>query len=198
MWVASLFSPASAKRTQFSPLPLTLLTLGRFVLTVPQGNRSQRYNVRVSFVIRDFQPEDFETLWRIDQDCFPPGISYTRPELKRYIRRRGSFTLVAADGGSGAIAGFLVGYEGSPGHIITIDVVRSVRRARVGSQLLGTAEARLRSGGAGAVELETAVDNLSALSFYRRHGYRVMRTWPCYYSNGVDALVLKKDLGPIR
>ena len=45
-----------------------------------------------------------------------------------------------------------------------------------------------------AVGLETAVDNISALAFYKRHGYSVIRTWPRYYSNGVDALVLKKDL----
>ncbi len=49
------------------------------------------------FTIRDFQPSDFDALWRIDQDCFPPGISYSRTELKLYMRRRGSFTLVAVD-----------------------------------------------------------------------------------------------------
>ncbi len=42
--------------------------------------------------------------------------------------------------------------------------------------------------------LETAVDNLAALAFYKRHGYSVVRTWPRYYSNGVDALVMKKEL----
>ena len=42
------------------------------------------------------------------------------------------------------------------------------------------------------VRLETAVDNSSALSFYKRHGYDVLRAIPHYYSNGVDALVLEK------
>ncbi len=58
---------------------------------------SPHYNDSVPFTIRDFQPSDFETLWRIDQDCFSPGISYSRAELKIYMRRRGSFTLVATD-----------------------------------------------------------------------------------------------------
>jgi ribosomal protein S18 acetylase RimI-like enzyme len=44
------------------------------------------------------------------------------------------------------------------------------------------------------VRLETAVDNLSALAFYKRHGYSVMDTIPRYYSNGVDALLLDKNL----
>jgi ribosomal-protein-alanine N-acetyltransferase len=52
----------------------------------------------------------------------------------------------------------------------------------------------LRAVGSGSVELETAVDNLSALSFYKRHGYSVIRTYPRYYPNGIDALVLKKEL----
>jgi ribosomal-protein-alanine N-acetyltransferase len=171
----------------------------------------------VPFTIRDFQPADFDTLWRIDQECFPPGISYSRTELKVYIRRRGSFTLVAistasdlADPNSGnarkyspplasapgGVAGFIVAEAGnrSSGHIITIDVIAAARRFGVGSRLLRAAEDRLRAAHCRSVQLETAVDNGSALSFYKRHGYTVIKTFPRYYSNGVDALVLEKDL----
>lgn len=131
------------------------------------------------------------------------------------MRRRGSFTLVAvADPDSRpipgndkkyslpiasaeiAVAGFIVAEAGSQrsGHIITIDVVAQARRFGVGSLLLRAAEHRLGAARCRAVELETAVDNVSALSFYKRHGYGVIRTFPRYYSNGVDALVLRKDL----
>jgi len=153
--------------------------------------------VDVPFLIRDFQIEDFETLWRMDQECFPPGISYTRQELKLYMRRRGAFTLVASGSGGasdGKIAGFLVAHDGPTGHIVTIDVGSGVRRSGVGSRLLLAAEDRLRATGSRAVSLETAVDNAAALAFYKRHGYSVVRTWPRYYSNGVDALVMKKEL----
>jgi ribosomal-protein-alanine N-acetyltransferase len=160
----------------------------------PTGRDS--YNVAVPFVIRDFRPEDFETLWRVDQECFPAGIAYSRQELKVYVRRRGSFTMVAEDASTGKIAGFIVAYGGLTAHIITVDVIAEARRSGVGSQLLKAAEARLREGGSKAVGLETAVDNAAALAFYKRHGYHVVRTWPRYYSNGVDALVMKKDLGP--
>jgi len=169
-----------------------------------------RYNVRVPFTIRDFRLDDFETLWHIDQECFSPGISYSRPELKFYIRRRGSFTLVAegaaeevteevaeelaTESTSPKIAGFIVTQTGRTGHIITIDVIAPARRAGVGSQLLQAAENRLRAAGSKAVSLETAVDNLSALAFYKRHGYSVIETVPRYYSNGVDALRMKKEL----
>jgi [ribosomal protein S18]-alanine N-acetyltransferase len=181
-----------------------------------------RYNGGVPFTIRDFQPSDFETLWRIDQTCFPPGISYSRAELRLYMRRRAAFTVVAAsvDGagvagststGPGAptnekpsasptpdsaIVGFLVAEAGSRarGHIITIDVIGAARRFGVGSLLLRAAEDRLIVTGCRVLELETAVDNASALAFYKRHGFRVSRTFPRYYSNGMDALVLEKNL----
>lgn len=149
------------------------------------------------FTVRDYRPEDFESLWRLDQECFPPEISYSRMELKVYMRKRGSFTLVAADANNNddnKIAGFIVAHAGRTGHIITIDVVAAARRSGVGSQLLRAAEDRLRAAGCSAVGLETAVDNVSALSFYKRHGYSVVKTRPRYYSNGVDALVLVKNL----
>lgn len=170
------------------------------------------------FKIRDFRPDDLETLWRIDQECFPPGISYSRAELKLYLRQRGAFGLVAvsalkknqrgpktagpetqpihsADDQFGSIAGFIVTeIEAGKGHIITIDVLAAARRHGVGSLLIGTAEDRLRASGYSLVELETAVDNISALAFYKRHGYTVVATIPRYYSNGVDALLLQKPL----
>lgn len=184
-----------------------------------------------AFRIREFTPADFEILWRIDQTCFPAGISYSRPELRSYIQHRQSFTLVAEDArenspeaetdpgeddtnsGDGAaacakprhnlrsrpvhtaIAGFIVAEASrQKGHIITIDVVAPARRFGVGSLLLESAERRLKVDGCRVVELETAVDNISALSFYKRHHYHVIGTAPRYYSNGVDALVLEKEL----
>jgi [ribosomal protein S18]-alanine N-acetyltransferase len=170
------------------------------------------------FAIRDFQSADLDTLWRIDQECFPPGISYSRTELKHYLRRPGAFGLVAVGTGkwlreaamtdrlgipenqstldlTGSIAGFIVTeLENSKGHIITIDVVATARRHGVGSLLMSSAEERLRDSGYSLVELETAVDNVSALAFYKRHGYAVVETIPRYYSNGVDALRLQKAL----
>ena len=167
------------------------------------------------FTVRDHRPEDFETLWKIDQACFDPGIAYSRYELKTYMQRPGAFTLVAEaqgeaaqgnhDGGAlksgqgegnAGILGFLVGECSGRGigHIITIDVRSEARRHHVGSVLLDAAELRLRAAQGRLVRLETAVDNLAALSFYKRHGYNVVQTIPRYYSNGVDALLLEKEL----
>jgi [ribosomal protein S18]-alanine N-acetyltransferase len=167
----------------------------------------------VRFTVRDHRPGDFDTLWKLDQSCFAPGIAYSRYELKTYMGRGGAFTLVAEaagdasegngeDQGDGAVRkedrvlGFLVAECGRRklGHVITIDVRSEARRHRVGSALLDAAELRLRSAQCELVRLETAVDNLAALSFYKRRGYNVVQTIPRYYSSGVDALLLEKQL----
>jgi [ribosomal protein S18]-alanine N-acetyltransferase len=153
----------------------------------------------VEFTLRDYRPGDFEVLWNIDQRCFAPGIAYSKRELAIYIRRRGSFTLVAEtvetpDHGP-QIAGFVVAEANRAiGHIISIDVPGESRRLGLGSKLLTAAEHRLRSQACRNVILETAVDNISALGFYKRHQYAVLKVSPRYYSNGVDALVLGKSL----
>ena len=151
------------------------------------------YNACVASVIREYRPADFDNLWRMDQDCFAPGIAYSKQELKTYIRSKSTFTLVGVDA-KDSIRGFIVAHVSQIGHIITIDVAQEARRSGLGSLLLLSAERRLREGGSHAIGLETAVDNVTALAFYKRHGYHVVRTWPRYYSNGVDALVLRKDL----
>ena len=140
----------------------------------------------------------------MDQICFDPQLAYSRPELAVYMRRPGAFTLVAEsrngevsqnDGEQAKIIGFIVAEaRHQTGHIITIDVLPEVRRAGIGSSLLQAAEDRLRQAGAVMVELETAVDNAAAIQFYKRKEYFVEKTVPGYYSNHLDALVMRKDL----
>ena len=156
----------------------------------------------LDFSIREFRREDFDALWEIDQKCFPPGISYSQVELLAYVRRPRSFTLVAEGlptredpGQAEGPVGFIVAEAGrTRGHIITIDVLDHARRSGLGTRLLTMAEGRLREMGCIWILLETAVDNAAAMAFYKKHGYYLAKTVPRYYSTGVDAFVLKKDL----
>ena len=186
--------------------PATFLALETWSSASPKRTakylKSYGYNECVEFAIRNFSSHDFETLWGIDQLCFVPGIAYSREELNFYITKANTFTLIAeyAPGKglerSPGIVGFIVAEakRAKTGHIITIDVVPQARRSGVGSKLMESAEERLRRAHCNLVTLETAVDNKSALAFYKRHGYFVEKTVPRYYSNGVDAFVLAKEL----
>ena len=152
--------------------------------------------------IRDGTKADFNELWRIDQLCFEPGIAYTRRELAWYTNLRGAFTLVGetqeTPRAAWKISGFVVGQQPRPGlgHIVTIDVVPGARRTGLGTRLMQAVESRLKSDGCRAVFLETAVDNLSAITFYKRHGYSVVKTIPRYYLDKIDALMMSKELAP--
>lgn len=143
--------------------------------------------------LRPYRKEDFDELWRIDQECFRPGIAYTRFELGAYFRLPNIFTLVAAEGKR--IAGFITcDWRRKTGHVITIDVREEARRLGVGTLLLAAAEKRLREQGCTGLFLETAVDNAPTLRFYERHGYAALRTIPRYYMGKLDALRLGKNL----
>lgn len=143
--------------------------------------------------VRDFRQQDFTCLWEIDQECFPPGIAYSRLELLHYIRRMGAFTFVAES--DGEIAGFSVAERTrKTGHVITLDVRENFRRMGIASTLMDSVEERFLSLTCNVSLLETAVNNIGAIAFYKRRGYTVLKTIPRYYERNLDALLLGKKL----
>jgi ribosomal protein S18 acetylase RimI-like enzyme len=154
--------------------------------------------------LRDHRPGDLRRLWEIDQQCFARDIAYSQRELAHYMAKAGAFTVVAeaaVPAGSetaarAEVVGFLVGHvlPRGVGHVVTIDVLPETRRAGVGSLLMEECETRLRAAGCTAVYLETAVDNETALRFYKRHRYSVLKTIPRYYLDSIDALLMGKKL----
>ena len=90
--------------------------------------------------IQPFTSEQLTTLYKIDQECFSPGIAYTQKDLARFIQHKLSKTWVALS--SNQIIGFVILSQEPQkvGHIVTIDVVESARGAGVGSALMKTAE----------------------------------------------------------
>ncbi len=176
------------------------------LLAIPRAN----LDTTIVFRLRSYQSKDLEKLYRIDQECFDEGIAYSRAELTSYIQRRASFTIVAeleddwvgGEGQSklkfemGTIGGFIVAERHAKGygHIITIDTRKEFRRQKLGSKLLDAVEATLKEHDAFMVVLEVAVNNLGAITFYKRHGYSVARTIPRYYNRELDAFFMTKRL----
>jgi [ribosomal protein S18]-alanine N-acetyltransferase len=144
--------------------------------------------------IRDFQPSDLPVLSKIDEACFPPGISYSRKELAAFIAHRSARTWIAE--GEGSIVGFVVANREPErvGHIITIDVLEGWRRRGAGTQLMNVAEDWARKAKLQIIYLETAEENLAAQSFYKARGYRKVELVDRYYSDGQAAWVMVKNL----
>jgi ribosomal-protein-alanine N-acetyltransferase len=144
--------------------------------------------------LRPFRPDDLPTLYKIDQACFVPGISYTRAELTAFIGHRQAQTWVAEE--ASEITGFLIAQREPRRilHIVTIDVLPAWRRRGVGSLLMDAAEQWAIDHGLRMIGLETAEDNLAAQKFYARRGYQKVDEIEAYYGDGTTAWVMVKEL----
>lgn len=144
-------------------------------------------------VIRQYEAKDFARLYALDQECFPPGIAYSKWSLRYYLNLPSADCLVAEDGKK--IAGFILAEENPPlGHIITLDVAEGQRRSGVGSLLLKEMEEHFVFRGITSVLLETSVENASGIAFWERHGYRTEAVVKKYYLGKIDAYEMRKRL----
>jgi [ribosomal protein S18]-alanine N-acetyltransferase len=147
----------------------------------------------MAVALRSYEPHDFAAVHRLDQSCFPAGISYSKTTLRYFLTIASADCIVAADGAR--IAGFILTEENPPlAHIITLDVAGAQRRQGVGSALLAESERNLGLRGVRSVLLETAIDNEGAVAFWKSHGYRIEAVLKRYYLGRLDAYEMRKIL----
>jgi ribosomal-protein-alanine N-acetyltransferase len=148
---------------------------------------------RMAVLLRAYEPRDFSALFKLDQSCFAPGISYSRTTLRYFLELPSADCIVAEDGQH--IAGFALSEENPPlAHVITLDVAASHRRHGLGTAMLAELEKNFARRGIRTVLLETAIDNVTAVAFWKRHGYRVEATLQRYYLGRLDAYEMRKKL----
>jgi len=146
-------------------------------------------------LIRHAVSADFNTLLEIDEASFPGGVAYDAAELAYFINHEGSETLVVEV--EGRIVAFLImeiRRERRAASIITLDVREKERRSGYGSQLLRQSEKILVDHGADTCDLQVDTTNSGAIAFYKKHGFRTVRTLKNYYANGNDAYLMVKEL----
>ena len=143
--------------------------------------------------LRSYEPHDFATLYKLDQACFPPGISYSKTTLRYFLTLASADCVVAEE--ARRIVGFIVSEENPPlAHIISLDVDAKHRRLGVGTMLLEKLESNLAARGVRSILLETAIDNEAAVAFWKAHGYRIEATLKRYYLGRIDAFEMRKIL----
>jgi [ribosomal protein S18]-alanine N-acetyltransferase len=148
----------------------------------------------MEFTLRDYAPSDFESLYEIDQACYPRGIAYSRAMLRWYLNLRGSFCIVGEPPKSSPIGFIIAQAHGTEAYIITIDVLKAYRRSGVGTALLQETEDRLAKMGVREVGLQTATNNEAGVAFWLRHGYRSSGVSRGYYLGRIDAYNMSKKL----
>jgi ribosomal protein S18 acetylase RimI-like enzyme len=159
----------------------------------PQGH------IKAVLHIRPYQVSDFERLVEIDQSCFVEGIAYAEEEMRFFLGIPNAISLIGLQ--DEKIMGFLIAERFRPrrasrpmGRIITIDVAPPAQHSGLGTLLMSSAETQLRQADCDYVSLEVAVNNESALKFYKKHGYSVLKVLPRYYLDSIDGLQMGKKL----
>jgi [ribosomal protein S18]-alanine N-acetyltransferase len=144
--------------------------------------------------IRQYRRGDFEQLWALDQACFSREIAYSRDELAYYLRAPRALCFVAEE--NAEPVAFILGHQqrGNVGHVITLDVAPHLQRSGLGSMLMQKLEVRFATAGCNSLMLEVAVNNRAGLSFYKKHGFSVVKTLRRYYPGGLDGLLMGKKL----
>ena len=92
-------------------------------------------------------------------------------------------------------AGYVVGSAAAgEGELILLGVAPAARRQGLATTLLAALDADWRSRGVDAAFLEVRADNATAQSLYARLGWRAAGRRKGYYTDGTDALLLRRDL----
>jgi ribosomal-protein-alanine N-acetyltransferase len=96
---------------------------------------------------------------------------------------------------NGIVVGYVISRKvNTSGHILAIAVDPNHRRQGIGSILMEVVTDKLRREGAEEIWLEVRVSNTGAIQFYKKLGFEKKGYIPHYYSDGEDAIILKKYL----
>lgn len=149
-------------------------------------------------VLRPMGWTDIPLLARVDSELFAHD-GWGEPTWWAELAgrpRRDYLVGVDATGTICAYAGLDLG--GDVADVMTIAVTPAARGRGWGDLVLGELVERATAAGAVALMLEVRADNRAARRLYDRHDFTQVGVRPRYYHPGdVDALVLRRRLGPV-
>lgn len=155
-----------------------------------------------TFKLRKFTSKDLERVTYINRTCLPENYSdYFFIDLHERFQE----TFIVAEE-NGEIVGYIMcriemglsnfGFGGfiKKGHIVSLAVMPQHRRKGVGEALVKKAMEGMRLYNAKQCFLEVRVTNMSAISLYKKLGFKIAKTIHGYYSDGEDAYVMSREL----
>jgi ribosomal-protein-alanine N-acetyltransferase len=142
--------------------------------------------------IRDFRPEDFEMIYKIDQICFPADIAFSRNDFVFCLSHPGSIAFLAEE--MSGIAGFVLARieTRSRAHVLTLDVVPELRGRSVGTKLMNRLHETLQGQRIRVSLLEVGIQNIAAQRLYEKLGYEVQGLLRGYYQGREDAYRMRR------
>jgi len=153
-------------------------------------------------VLRGYQAEDLEAMFRLDEACFAEEFRFDRESMRKFAEE-GESVVRIAENGSGEIVGFVIAHvekvaSGRRGYVVTLDVAQEHRRKGLAKQLMRESEASAIAAGARWMQLHVFTGNEGAIRLYERLGYERIRLRHGFYgATGLDAFVYGKELAEL-
>ena len=136
-------------------------------------------------------------MYALDVECFEPVFRFSHAAMHRFHLASNSVTVIA-ETPLGEMAGFVIvslhRKREHLGYVVTLDVRPQYRRAGIAAKLMDAAEERVRDDGAEAAVLHCHSENVPALAFYGKLNYQIVERVADFYGEGLDALLLTKQL----
>ncbi len=154
--------------------------------------------------IREFKPDDLESVMTINKVCLPEN--YSPGFFLEHFYENPRIFLVAELGGK------IIGYNMCriefglsnlkttfvrKGHVISIAVMEEHRGKHVGLELMEVGMKRIKQEGASEMYLEVRVSNRPAIEMYRKLGFKAGKALEGYYRDGENAFLMVSDLSGI-
>lgn len=146
--------------------------------------------------IRAASLKDLNEMQRLERMCFDTE-AFSKFQLRYLLNTKTAFSLAAEVDGN--FAGFIIGITnrnrfGTYGRIYTLDVDETYRGLGIGSNLTRSLLDHLTYAGCQKCFLEVRVDNTNAIALYEKIGFERKHIILHYYSPGVHAIKMKKEL----
>jgi len=140
--------------------------------------------------IRKFEPNDTFPVIKLASETLPETYN---PALFNYFYETYPEGFLVAELHH-KIIGFLVGVKTQPNivRIPMLSVNETYQRQGIGSTLLNQFQKEMQLQNIKLIELEVRTDNIKAISFYKKHNFKIIETIPKFYQNGEDAYLFRR------
>lgn len=144
--------------------------------------------------LRKAIPTDLENLIILENTCFTSD-RLSRRHLRDHLKKNSAEILIA-EADNRIIAAAVMHYRKNSKkvHLYSFAVHPDYRRSGVASALNAYLEKNAILRHANQLILEVRQDNISAINFYLKNGYKHFGTYTHFYEDGTDAYRMKKDL----
>lgn len=141
---------------------------------------------------RAWVTEDIAEIARLEEECFAQDPWTQRMLADSYLSDAFFGSLLEEGDGITAYGGMHV--AGDEAEIELIATIEMYRRCGRGGKILDDLLEEAARRGAKNVFLEVRVSNVPAMRLYLKKGFKGLYARSRYYSNGEDAIVMKKEL----